>query len=135
MSDAPTKAAPVGRVTSVSDAELDPHGYQTIIAEIAPGRSLLCGDFIYSAPSPPSACVKVKDLEWRDRHDIPLRDNDLLAESVVGQYTIRPSSTGKRFRLWMPGMDYNNAGVHFTVESAKIDAQKHYETRIRSSLA
>jgi hypothetical protein len=87
----------------------------------------------YEVKAAPS--VAVKALEWHDRHDIPLRANDLLAESVVGQFAIRPSSTGSSYRLFMPWAHYNDAKVFSSVEEAKAAAQSDYETRIRTALA
>ncbi len=95
-------------------------------------RAMKLGGGVRGEPRPDA--VKVKPLEWRDRYEKPLRENDLIADSVCGQYVIRPSASNQGFRLWMPGMDYNRAGVHLTVDSAKAAAQADYEARIRAAL-
>jgi hypothetical protein len=90
---------------------------------------------LYAGPVKTAPAVAVKALEWHDRHDIPLRANDLIAESVVGQFAIRPSAAGNSYRLFMPWMHYNDAKVLSTVDDAKDYAQASFEARIRSALS
>ena len=77
----------------------------------------------------------VKLLVWVDRHDNPIRANDLIASSIIGQYGIRPSADGASFRLFIPGRLYNDAEVFGGVDLAKAAAQADYEARILSALS
>lgn len=75
--------------------------------------------------------MKIKQLEW---NQFTSRENDLAASSVVGGYTIRPNVSNNTFRLWTPGMRYNDAIVFETVEGAKVFSQEDFEKRIRSAI-
>jgi len=79
--------------------------------------------------------VVVKPLVWEQFTD---RFGDLSTLTVVGSYTIRPvastSTSRSKFRLWMPGVLYDDALYFDTIEEAKAAAQADYEQRIRSAL-
>lgn len=74
--------------------------------------------------------MKIKSLEWKK---LTQRENDLMAQSIVGIYTIRPNVNGT-FRLWTAGMHYNDSMYFEHVEPAKEFSQKDFESRIRSVL-
>ena len=76
--------------------------------------------------------IKVKQLKWEDWTG---RENDFRAVSLVGFYTIRPTTKdGFQVRLWVPGVPYNDAAYCVTVDDAKAAAQSDFERRILSAL-
>lgn len=109
-----------------------PGGSRHPVLELAQAAAQREYERLVMEKSPSSPALSVRELEWRDRHAKPVPENDLVAESVCGQYAIRPSRSGRRYLLWMPDTAYEKARVHLTVESAQIDAQRDFERRIRS---
>jgi hypothetical protein len=78
--------------------------------------------------------IVIDELPWRDRSypHPPLRENDLVADSICGTYVIRPSKSGKRFLLWFPDTEYEKPFVQIILETAKRNAQEDFERRVRS---
>lgn len=77
--------------------------------------------------------VGVKPLEWQLIGPV---GSDLLAETVIGEYTINRDnlSAGGAYNLWVAGADDDTFADYATLAEAKDAAQADFNTRIRSAL-